>query len=410
MKSLIKIYFTFIITASILLLSCDKAENEKAEIHESKEQEHKEEGEHPEEAENTVELTSAQYQVAGIQLGKVEQKELSSVLNVNGVLDVPPQNLVTISAKMGGFVKKTDLLQGMRVKKGQLIAVLENQEYVQLQQDYLENKSRLEYLELEYQRQKELNEANVNSAKVLQQTTAEYKAVKARVNGLEEKLALINIYPRQLEDGNISRSVSLYSPIDGYVTVVNVNVGSFVNPTDVMFEIVDTKHMHVELMVFEKDVMKINEGQKVRYVLPNESGKESTATVYLIGRKIGEDKTVRVHAHMDKEDPKQLPGMYVKALIETGNNKVNALPEQAVVQSDGKDYVFIFKGKRKEGNEEMNDFQMIEIKTGVTDNGYVEVSFPDEIGVGSTNIVTKGAFSLLSQMKNAEGGEEGHAH
>ncbi|HEX8546986.1 MAG TPA: efflux RND transporter periplasmic adaptor subunit [Cytophagaceae bacterium] len=359
--------------------------------------------------ESGVELTDAQYKVAGIEIGKVEQKELGSVLSVNGVLDVPPQNLVTISAKMGGYVKKSELLQGMRVKKGQLIAVLENEQYIQLQQDYLENKSKLDYLTLEYERQKELNLENVNSKKVLQQAQAEYKTTRARVQGLEQRLAMINIYPKNLENGNISRTANLYAPIDGYVTDVHVNVGSFVNPTDVMFEIIDTRHMHVELMVFEKDISKIREKQKVRYTLPNEGGRERTATVYLIGRKIAADKTVRVHAHMDSEDPKLLPGMYVKASIETGITKVNSLPEGAIVQSEGKTFIFIYKGKRMEENITMHDFEMEEVKTGVSDNRFVEITFP-EVFESNGNIVTNGAFTLLGQKKNSEGGEEGHAH
>jgi cobalt-zinc-cadmium efflux system membrane fusion protein len=367
------------------------------------------EDEHHEEAENSVELTAAQYEVAGIELGKVEQKNLSSLIKVNGVLDPPPQSLVSISAVLGGFVKKTNLLHGSQVKKGDVVVVMEHPDYVQLQQDYLESKSKLAYLEFEFSRQKGLREKNVSSLKVYQQTTADYKSMKANVNALEEKLALIGVNVEQLEKSEkISRTITIHSPIDGYVSRVNVNIGKYVNPVDVMFEIINTEHLHVELTVFEKDIGKIKKGQKIRFTLPNEDDKERLASVYLIGRSISDDRTVKVHGHLDEEDEQFLPGMFVKALIEISNNTVNALPEETIVQSEGGNYIYVFEGKRMENNQEMNDFKMVEIQKGITENNYTEVILPDTFDVNSNQIVLKGAYSLLSKMKVS--GEEGHGH
>jgi cobalt-zinc-cadmium efflux system membrane fusion protein len=367
------------------------------------------EDEHHEEAKNSVELTAAQYKVAGIELGMIEQKNLSSVIKVNGVLEAPPQSLVSISAILGGFVKNTDLLHGSRVKKGDVVVVMEHPDYIQLQQDYLDSKSKLVYLELEYKRQKGLREKNVSSAKIFQQTTADYKSAKARANALKEKLALIEINADQLEKSEkISRTVTIHSPINGYVSKVNINIGRYVNPVDVMFEIVNTEHLHVELKVFEKDISKIKEGQRIRFTLPNEDDKERLAFVYLIGRSIGGDRTVKVHGHLDKEDEQYLPGMFVTALIEISNNTVNALPEETIVQSEGKNYIYVFEGKRMENNQEMNDFKMVEIQKGITENNYTEVILPDTFDVNSNQIVLKGTYSLLSKMKIS--GEEGHGH
>jgi|TARA_B100000315_G_scaffold51547_1_gene46018 cobalt-zinc-cadmium efflux system membrane fusion protein len=364
---------------------------------------------HHEEAESMVELTPAQYKIAGIELGKVEQKNLSSIIKVNGVLEAPPQSLISISAILGGFVKNTDLLHGSRVKKGEAIVVMEHPDYIQLQQDFFDSKSRLVYLELEYKRQKGLREQNVSSAKIFQQTTADYKSMKAEVNALEEKLALIGINAEQLQESEtISRAVTIRSPIDGYVSKVNVNIGKYVNPEDVMFEIVNTEHLHVELMVFEKDISKIKEGQQIRFMLPNEDDEERLATVYLVGRSIGSGRTVKVHGHLDKEDEQYLPGMFVKAFIEINNNTVNALPEKAIVQSGGNHYIYIFKGKRIENDQEMTDFEMIEVQKGIAEGLYVEVALPDTFDIDSNQVVLNGAYSLLSKMKVS--GEEGHAH
>ncbi len=398
MKIITKI-FSIMALSTLLFTGC----NNRSETLETEELHH-------EEAESMVELTPAQYKVAGIELGKVEQKNLSSIIKVNGVLEAPPQSLVSISAILGGFVKSTDLLHGSRVTKGDAIVVMEHPDYIQLQQDYLDSKSKLVYLELEYKRQKGLREQNVSSAKIFQQTTADYKSAKARVNALEEKLALIEINAEQLEKSEeISRTVTIHSPIDGYVSKVNVNIGKYVNPADIMFEIVNTEHLHVELNVFEKDISKIKEGQKIRFTLPNEDDRERLATVHLIGRSIGSGRTVQVHGHLDKEDEQYLPGMFVKAFIEIADNTVNALPEQAMVRSEGKHYIYILKEKRIENNQEMTDFEMIEVQKGITEGLYVEVVLPDTFDINSNQVVLKGAYSLLSKMK-ISGEEEGHGH
>ncbi|MCR4289051.1 MAG: efflux RND transporter periplasmic adaptor subunit [Candidatus Scalindua sp.] len=365
---------------------------------------------HHEESESMVELTPAQYKVAGIELGRIEQKNLSNVIKVNGILQTPPQSLASINAVIGGFVKETSLLPGNRIEKGEVVVVLEHPDYIQLQLDYLESDSKLTYLEQEFARQKGLQEKNVNSAKTFQRTTADYKSIKARVSALEQKLALIGISAKELrESEKISRTIKVYSPISGYVSRVNVNIGKYMNPADVMFEIVNTEHLHAELTVFEKDIGKIKEGQRIRFTLPNEDNRERLATVHLIGRLINEHRVVKVHGHLDKEDEQYFPGMFIKAFIEINNNTVNALPEDAIVQSGGKHYIYIFKGNRIEDNQEMSDFEMIEIQKGVTEGIYTEVILPDTFDINSDKIVLKGAYSLLSKMK-VSGEEDGHGH
>lgn len=360
--------------------------------------------EHHEEASNSVEFTDEQYKVANITLGNVEMKALSGAIKVNGMLDVPPQNLVSVSAPMGGFLKSTELLQGLKVKKGEVIAVIQNADYIQIQQDYVDNKSQLEFLEAEYQRQEELAKDNVNSQKTLLQSKTQYQSMMARVSGLRSKLALLGININQVENGNFQNFITLYAPISGYVTQVNVNIGMFVNPTDVMFKIVDTEHLHAELTVFEKDVPKLKIGQKVRFTLANEAT-ERIATVYLIGREIREDRTVRIHCHLDKEDIELLPGMYLKAYVEAGTQSVSALPERAIVNFEGKDYIFISVPSNEKGT---HHFKMVQVVKGVSELNYTEVQLPKEISAESS-IVINGAYDILSKMKNSEE-DEGHAH
>lgn len=410
-----------------------------------------EEHEHHENEAQEVALTSDQYKIAGIETGKVETRALSGTVKVNGVLDVPPQNLVSISAPAPGFLKKSDLLQGTRVRKGEVIAVLRNPEFIAEQQAYLETRQelnaargQLEYAEAEYKRQEELARENVNAGKTLQAAKAEYTTLKAKIAGLEAKtggqrarLKLLGIDPDRLSPDNFQSEISIHSPTNGYVTEVNVNAGKYVGNTEVMFKIADTKHLHTELTVFEKDILKLKVGQKVRFTLANET-RERTATIYLFGREISTDRSIRVHCHLDKEDTALLPGMYFKATVETGASPVDALPESALVSSEGKDYIFVEeavntakpeahehgKGEaahdtEKEehdhagGESEMHSehhFRMVEVKRGVVDGGWVELLLPEDFDLANSRVVTKGAFYLLSAFKAAAQGEEGHAH
>jgi membrane fusion protein, heavy metal efflux system len=383
--------------------------------------------EHHEKEESSVALTVSQSEIAGIVVGRIEQKQISGTVKVNGVLDVPPQQLVSVSAPLGGFLKNTALLEGSRVKKGQMIATIENLEFIQIQQDYLEAKSHLEFAESDYERQQELAKENVNSEKTMQQAKTNYTTWQARYNGLREKLKVINLNPASVEKGEIKSTIHLFSPINGYVTQVNVNIGKFVNPTDVLFEIVDTEHLHAELIVFEKDVPKLKIGQKVRFTLANET-KERIATVYLIGREISEERTIQIHCHIDIEDKEMLPGMYLMALVETGGAQVPALPDEAVIDYQGKKYIFIVSEEEEARQEDANTdqakegshehegdrengqvFRMTEIQTGDSELGYTELKLPGDFASDSAEVVIKGAYSLLSKLRNSES-EGGHAH
>jgi cobalt-zinc-cadmium efflux system membrane fusion protein len=350
-----------------------------------------------EEATNMVSLTTAQVETAGIELGNIEQRQISGTIKVSGMLDVPPQQMVSVSVPMGGFLKTTSLLQGSRVEKGQTIATVENLDFIQIQQDFLEAKNQLELAQTEYTRQQELAKENVNSTKTLQQAKSQFTNWSIKSKALSEKLKLLNIKSEAIEAGNFSSIITLYSPISGYVTDMNANVGKFANPGDVLFTIVDTEHLHAELTVFEKDFSKIKVGQKIRFSLNNETA-ERTATVYLIGREIAPDRTVRIHGHLDKEDKNLLPGMYLNAVIETGGVKVNALPSEAIIDFADKKYIFVFDGK----TDTVVNYRIVELKTGNREMNFTEITISDTVNLNEWQVVTKGAYALLSKMKNKE--------
>lgn len=392
------------ISKLFIMLACISACGNKQEAPAQKEEVHHNES-------NIVEFTTKQYETAAIELGVVEMRNISGTIQANGMLDVPPQSKVTIAAPMGGFVKATELLQGTRVKQGEVVAVMQNAEYIQMQQDYLDFKSQLEYAKAEYNRQQELAKENINAQKVLQQSKAAYLSMDAKVKGVRAKLKMLNVDVSGIEKGELHQSISLVSPITGFVTKVNVNIGAYVNPTDVMFEIVNTEHLHAELTIFEKDVPKLKIGQKVLFTLANEN-KPRKATVHLIGREINKDRSVQIHCHLDDEDAQLIPGTYLRALVETNNNKVTAVPDEAIVSYEGKDYIFICKesnghAHQHEGPGEAYVFEMTEITRGNTELGFSEITLPLAFDL-KNKIVIKGAYNLLAKMKNSEG--EGHVH
>lgn len=345
-----------------------------------------------------VELNIAQYDNAVIELGKVSTRNMSNNIKVSGLVDVPPQNLISVSAPLGGFVRSTSLLQGTHVNKGEVLAIIENPDFIQLQQDYLDTKNKLAFLSLEFDRQNELNKENVSAAKVFQQTTTDFKNLKNILNALEEKLKLVGINPSSLQEGKISSSVKIKAAISGCVTAVNVNIGKYVTPNDVMFEIVDTQHLHAELNVFEKDIMNVKIGQKVNIRLTNDPTKELSGHIHLINHKINPDRTVRVHAHFDDENVNLIPNMFIDAEIETKNNKATVLPNEAIITKEGKSYIFVLKSK----NEKGYTFEMFEVRKLMSDSIFTSIILPSNIDILTSDIVIKGAFDISAKLLNTE--------
>ena len=340
--------------------------------------------------ESIVQMTDAQLKNAGIVIGKAERKTISSILKLSGVIDVPPGSIVSISFPLGGYLKSAKLLPGMQVKKGEVIAVMEDQQFIQLQQDYLTAKANIIFIEGEFNRQQELNKSKATSDKVFQQAQADFTTQKVLVKSLSEKLKLIGFNPDKLDENNISRTANIYSPIDGFVSEVNVNTGKYVNPSDVLFEIVDPSDIHLALNVFEKDVNRLAKGQKVNAYTNGNPEVKYAAEIYLIGKELSSDRFVEVHCHFKQKDKKLIPGMFINGEIEVQSATAWVLPSDAVVTFENKQFVFVAKAN--------NEFEMMEVKTGNTENGLIEILIDQTVSTNS--FVTKGAYSLLMKMKN----------
>ena len=220
------------------------------------------------------------------------------------------------------------------------------------------------------------------------------------VKSLEQKLVLIGINPDQLNENNISSAINLVSPIKGFLTAVNVNIGKYVSPTDVLFEIVNSDKLFLELTLFEKDADKVASGQKIQFYINNES-EEHEAVISQTGKAVSNDKTFRVYAIVNSKCKNVLPGMYVNAFIEESTSDVTAIPSEAVVSFDDKDYIFTFEKEKEEAGKPFTEYKMIEVKKGISESGYTEIKLPAGFDIKATRIVIKGAYNLLSAKKNA---------
>lgn len=382
MKNLVKINKNLIVLvtfSAVLLTACGKKDNTEGTASDSTAIESP-----------IANLTAKQIQNIGIVTAPIEQKSFSTILKVSGKIDVPPQNLISVSVPMGGYLKSTHLIPGMFVRKGESIAIIEDQQYIQLQQDFLTTQSKISFLENEFQRQKELNQSKATSDKVFQQAEMELKTQHILVKSLAEKLKLAGINPEKLTENNISKSINIYSPINGYVSKVNVNIGKYIAPTEVMFELVNTSDIHLALKIFEKDLDQISIGQKVTAYTNTYPDKKYPCEILLIGKSLNDERNTDVHCHFESYDKALIPGTYMNAEIAINNAKANVLPEDAIVRFENKHYVFVKKSETQ--------FEMVEVQVGNTEKGLTEIVKAENLN--NQTFVVKGAYSLLMSLKN----------
>jgi cobalt-zinc-cadmium efflux system membrane fusion protein len=352
----------------------------------------------PEVNSEMVHLSEAQFKNAKMELGSLIEKPFAQTVHTSGVIDVPPQNKAVVSAFSGGYIKNTPLLVGDKVKKGDRLVTLENPEFITMQQNYLETAEQLSYLKSEYDRQKIMLEENITSQKSFLKAESEYKTAMARTNSLKKSLQMLNINPASVLQGNIASQVSIFSPIEGYVTQVLVNIGTYVSPADKIMEIMNTDHIHLELKIFERDLMQIKKGQEIVFTVPEASTEVFKGDVHLVGTTIDpKSRIAMIHGHIDEKDETSFAaGMFVEADIVTGTSKHLALPEDSVVELEGKNYVLLVESE----NDEEYELHPIEVKIEANYNGFT--TFKTELQVDG-KFLTKGGFVLLQA-------EEGAAH
>lgn len=342
-----------------------------------------------------ITITTSQFEAVQMELGNLEEADFSAIVKANGMLDVPPYGKAAVSAYIGGYVQGINLIPGQKVNKGQVLFKLENPEYIQLQQDYLEAKQQLMYLKTEADRQKILSDENIGAKKNYLKAESEYQVTRTRSEAIKKKLSLIKINSNNINVENLRTSISISAPISGYITAVNAKKGMFLTPTDVAIEITNIDHLHLELNVFEKDVLKLKKGQSINFRIPDSSTETFQAEVHLINKMVNEEKrTINVHGHLKNENNQNhfVPGMYVEAEIATNNVQAKALPESAIVTVDDQSFVLVLKNK----TDGIFEFEKREVQVGLPTNGMIEIKNGSVFST-QEKILVKGGFNLIAE-------------
>jgi cobalt-zinc-cadmium efflux system membrane fusion protein len=339
-------------------------------------------------------VTQEQFDIELMELGPLVEKDFHDKVNTTGVLEVPPENKSTVSAYFGGYIKNIALLPGQKVTKGETLFILENPEYIEIQRDFLETKSTLNYLELDYKRQMELAQDNISSQKTFLKAESDYKVALVKYELLKMKLSLMNINSNSITETNLRSTIPVKSLISGYITNVDATKGMFLNPSDRAVTIMNTDHIHIELSIFEQDLMKIKVGQEVTFKLQNDVTVYE-ANIHLINKVIESQKrTINVHCHLKNEEESKLftPGMYLEAEILTTSKSAMALPENAIVNIEDSYYVLVSSHYENNGHS----FEKREVKIGSIDNGFIEVLNVNEFDNNATFLIN-GAFNLITE-------------
>lgn len=413
----IKHNIIYLTVTAFLLVSCGKKE---VQAGTSEVKTEKAESGHEEAPQTIASLTEEQIKSVGISLGAVEMKELTSTVKANGLLRVPNNNKATITSLYGGVIKTLNVQVGSIVKKGQVIATIANPEFIRLQEEYLTTNSRITYAEQEYRRQRELFDNDAGAKKNLQSSDAELKTLRTKKASLLRQLQMMGISPGKVSNGNMRSGLVITAPISGTVSSISAQIGSYVDVSSPVAEIIDNNSIHLDLQVFEKDLPKMRVGQIVHFKLTNNPETEYDAMVYSVGSSFeNESKTVSVHGTVTGNKAGLIDGMNITGIVSLDKNTTPAVPNEAIVEADGKYYVFVQTDKKAEAHEEADgkkegeepkhkqktiNFEKVEVVKGTSDMGYTAITPVKEVPADA-KIVVKGAFFVNAKLSNSGGHE-----
>ncbi len=367
----------FILIIALTAFSCGKNKNQEPQV----QQEIKK---------NSVEMRADQINMADIKTGKIEKRLVSEIVNCTGTIEVPPNNKATVIAPMGGYIKKTFFVTGNYVKKGALLAILEDPEYINLQEQYLEAQNQVAYYKEEFKRQGELAVENAASMKKMQMAQADYGTIEAKYMALKAKLEFMGINPDSLYVDGITSTLNIYAPISGYISEMNANLGKYVSAREMLYQVINKEHLHLHLKVFEKDIHKIKPGQKIRFTTFYNPDREFTGEVYTMGQMVDEEQhTIGVHGHIDGREDMFIQGLFVNAKIILDKDSVYALPSDAVVKSNTGNIVFERTG---------NVFRKMPVITGTSMEEYMEIKNVND-SLLNADIVIAGAYYLNAELE-----------
>lgn len=359
-------------------------------------------GSHSKQKEGVVKLTQEQYDLTGLETTKLKKQNMGSAVHVSGQIAVPPLGFASVYAPLGGFVKKGDLLPGDFVKKGQTLAILEHQEYIKIQESFLQTSAEKEFLTQEYNRQKELQTSDLSSVKRLQESKLKKQMIESKYQSLKEQLNIIGISTKQLQNNGIQKQITIKSPISGYITENNIHLGMYVSAQDQLYGIVDKADMHAELQVYSADLWNVKVGMPFEFTIAG-ANETFRGEIALIGETVDQEtKTVDIHGEIKANQTQLKPGMYINAKIFTGEKLTYVVPNSAIFEKEDKNYIF--------RRISILEYEILEVKLGKSNDNFTEIEYIQNSNF-DIDIVTKGIYQLESALLKEEGGlGHGHAH
>ncbi|WP_112086897.1 efflux RND transporter periplasmic adaptor subunit [Flavobacterium lacus] len=337
-----------------------------------------------------ITVTEVQFQSSKMEIGSPIEQDFEVTVKSSGKIDVPPQYRAKVTTFLGGYIKATKLMVGNKVVKGQALITLENTDYLDLQKDYVEVAEQINYLKSEFERQKTLYDEKITSQKNYLKAESDYRQAKGMYQGLREKLVLLNINPANVERGKFTSQITIFAPISGDITVMNANVGMFMSPSDVILEIVDTNYLHLNLSIFEKDILHVKQGQKITFKVPESSKEQFSSKVQLVGKSIeNKNRTISVFGTLSAETKgKLLSGMFVEANIITNSKKGLGVPSEAIITENDKHYVLVLNSTTTEYK-----FKKTAVTLGEKSEEFIEIR-PNDAVNSTTKLLRKGVFEL----------------
>lgn len=335
-----------------------------------------------------IKISVPQFQTEGMLIGNATTQKFENLVKVNGFIVAPPEGMAQLSTYVPGTISNIYSSIGKYVSKGQILCSLSSKEIISLQQEFAETANRLDGLKADYQRSKSLIDEKIGSQKDFVAIESEYKSCLAKFEGLKSQLRLMNLDPKNVEEGNISSSFHIYAPINGYITMQNCILGKYAEPNQLLIEIVNISQLQLQLSVYEKVVTQLKIGQPVRFYINNKNNEMYAAELITVGKSINyELKTIQCIAKIKAEDCSNFVNqMYVDAEIITNQYNALAVPDDAILTEGKNQYVFI-KDKQ---DKEFYYLRRQQIKTGAITNGLTEIIGTDCL----ENLIIKGVYNL----------------
>lgn len=335
-------------------------------------------------------LSQEQFETEKIVLGSPSNVLFSNSITCTGYLTAPPKSIAKINTILSGRIEAIHCSLGEQVKKGQLLALLSSSLLIEMQQDYLKAIAEMKMVEAEYIRKKDLYDDNIATEKEFLMAESEYKLIQADIEAFSLKLNRLQLDLNKVRNGKLYANYPIYSPIDGFVTQLNMVMGDYIEPQEIALEVIDVSKLELSLSVFEKNMPDLEIGLPVKFQFLNKSNQTYSANISSIVKRLDPDsRSIECRASVRKSKGVAfIHGASVQADIITSEAEAMALPIEAF-QKDGESYyIFVIKERGADGFY----IEKVEVETGQVSKTHIEITNPKI----EADVLVSGIYNLLT--------------